>query len=476
VTMSSRLVFLAAGAVGTTELLLRQRDVLRTLPLLSSRLGEEFSGNGDFLATTTVRSAEGDLVRGPTITTTTILDVPERRTPVWFQVQDGGIPLVLQRLIHASSPLRRMRAGWGRWRGVLPTQRMAFLAMGRDSASGHLKLDHRGRATLRWDNRREARLYRSQARVAPLLSRMLRTRVHVAPTWTLLRRAVTVHNLGGVPADRPGVPGVVDQRGEVHGYPGLFVVDGSTVPAATAVNPSATILAAAERTAEYLIRQLTGDPQWRAPEWEDVRPASVPEDAASRAMADLHARTSGDGIRFRERMVTPRAHRRLGPAADLRLTVSFPGFDAFSRDDSHTLEVSGTITIGKIATDRPVRGRLSLFPRGGEDAMRYTLEFDDDRGDPWRLTGAKAFRRRDPVAWWSGLTRLRWEAGPTAAEGTPPHRGIVALGPVAVLRLLSTIRGEGFTRPRRVAVVARFAAFFSRGALTFATASRNRPA
>lgn len=39
-------VFLAAGSVGRTELLLRARDVDATLPGLSPRLGEGFSGNG----------------------------------------------------------------------------------------------------------------------------------------------------------------------------------------------------------------------------------------------------------------------------------------------------------------------------------------------------------------------------------------------------------------------------------------------
>jgi cholesterol oxidase len=390
-TMTSSYVFLAAGAVGTTELLLRQRDVLGTLPLLSSRLGEEFSGNGDFLMTTTLRS-DADLTRGPTITTTTVLDVPEGRAPVWFQVQDGGIPLPLQRLVHTSLPLKRLRVRWSRRRGSRSTHRMALLSMGRDSASGHLTLNGSGNAVVAWDNRREARLYRAESRVGPLLSGMLRTRVHPAPSWTFLRRAVTVHNLGGVPADRPGVPGVVDQWGQVHGYPGLFVVDGSTVPGSTGVNPSATILAAAERAAEHIARQLTGDPQWRAPEWPEVEPAPVPEDAASREMAHFHARTSGNGIRFRERMATPRARRTREPVADLQLTVSFRGFDDFLRDDHHTLDVTGTVTIHSIATRRPARGSLSLFPRNAEYAMRYMIEFDDDRNAPWQLTGRPGSR------------------------------------------------------------------------------------
>ena len=42
---------------------------------------------------------------------------------------------------------------------------------------------------------------------------------------------------------------VVDDRGQVHGHAGLFVIDGSIVPSALAVNPSLTIAALAERAA-----------------------------------------------------------------------------------------------------------------------------------------------------------------------------------------------------------------------------------
>ena len=48
---------------------------------------------------------------------------------------------------------------------------------------------------------------------------------------------------------RPGA-GVVDDRGKVHGYDGLYVLDGSIVPTALGVNPSKTIAALAERGVE----------------------------------------------------------------------------------------------------------------------------------------------------------------------------------------------------------------------------------
>jgi cholesterol oxidase len=43
--------------------------------------------------------------------------------------------------------------------------------------------------------------------------------------------------------------GVCDTKGEVFGYPGLYVSDGAAIPSSLAVNSSLTILANAERIA-----------------------------------------------------------------------------------------------------------------------------------------------------------------------------------------------------------------------------------
>lgn len=93
------MVILAAGAVATNELLLRARGLHGTLPGLSPHLGQGFSGNGDFLTLAELRGDQEDMTTGPTITTTTVLSVPEGRRSVWFQVQDGAIP---RRCSHSS--------------------------------------------------------------------------------------------------------------------------------------------------------------------------------------------------------------------------------------------------------------------------------------------------------------------------------------------------------------------------------------
>jgi cholesterol oxidase len=50
--------------------------------------------------------------------------------------------------------------------------------------------------------------------------------------------------------------GVVDFRGQVFNYPGLYVADGSIVPKALGLNPSRTIAALAEHIAAGIANSL----------------------------------------------------------------------------------------------------------------------------------------------------------------------------------------------------------------------------
>ena len=47
--------------------------------------------------------------------------------------------------------------------------------------------------------------------------------------------------------------GVVNEFGEVWNYPNLYVSDGSIIPTALSVNPSATISALSERIADHIV-------------------------------------------------------------------------------------------------------------------------------------------------------------------------------------------------------------------------------
>jgi len=85
----ARHVVLAAGALGSTELLLRCRDELGTLPKLSRLLGTRFSINGEFL----LAYADGaedqvDPSIGPPITRMVRASTPDHE----LSVQDLGLP------------------------------------------------------------------------------------------------------------------------------------------------------------------------------------------------------------------------------------------------------------------------------------------------------------------------------------------------------------------------------------------------
>jgi cholesterol oxidase len=61
----------------------------------------------------------------------------------------------------------------------------------------------------------------------------------------------TAHPLGGAVLGK-----ATDSYGRVHGYRGLYVMDGAAIPGSTATaNPSLTITALAERNIEAIIRE-----------------------------------------------------------------------------------------------------------------------------------------------------------------------------------------------------------------------------
>ncbi len=472
-------VIVAAGAVGTTELLLRSRDLDGGLPLLSRRLGEGFSGNGDYLAFLRGHRLPKRVERGPTITTSTIVDFDLRGKQVWFQAQDGGYPRVLADLVANIDPLRDPRA---RVRAVvvaalagvdraLPAPRpiTSLLLMGRDTADGRLTLDHNNEARVQWSNKLNRALYRSEGQVARLIGRTLGLRASPSPAWRFLRQAITVHNLGGVRFGASTDDGVIDPDGEVFGYPGLYVMDGSVLPRATGVNPSATIAAVAERNVERLIRRLIGDPDWRAPETASVRPLAVPEDAAMDASSADRARRSGDGVVFHERLtgrVTVGDH-----PASLRMTLrcELPGWKRFSLDPRRSLEIAGRARLGGVAGTLVVRGTLELFPAESSEAMRYRLELTDGRSEVWRIAASKIQRSASPLAIWRDLTTMQFDL--TAPDGHVT-RGSALILPNDVPRLAGSIRGEAFTAVRRAKSALRFLLYFASSALRGASRAR----
>jgi cholesterol oxidase len=69
----------------------------------------------------------------------------------------------------------------------------------------------------------------------------------------VFRRIITVHPLGGCRLAESPRDGVVSPEGEVYGYPGLFVADGSVIPTSIGFHPVMTISAVSERIADAVV-------------------------------------------------------------------------------------------------------------------------------------------------------------------------------------------------------------------------------
>ncbi|RJG08075.1 GMC family oxidoreductase [Noviherbaspirillum cavernae] len=290
-SVTTRRVVVSAGTLGTTELLLRCRDVHRSLPRISDRLGQRFSGNGDFLSFALDGKREVNSTYGPVITQYTDHHLFENHNREHaFLLQDASFPThagwAAAAIGPMMNPLERLwqtcrqlclyafdRAYPGRKNSRVGhlVQRLfshdlsqysaVLLCMGLDKANGSLRLNASGCLDIDWPQDSNRPLYDAILRLGERFTRFIGGRHFLPmPTWLWpVRNNVTVHPLGGCAlADSPQqgvVSAAAGSRGQVFGYTGLYVADGSLMPTALGANPAATITA----LSEWIAHEITGN-------------------------------------------------------------------------------------------------------------------------------------------------------------------------------------------------------------------------
>lgn len=260
--VNAKKVILAAGTMGTNELLLKCRDEFGTLPDISDKLGHQWSSNGDFLTPAAYPGRDLAPTRGPTISSAIdFLDgsVNGQR----FFVEDGGFPDILGNALqdfNGTSQLGLLITGLGeaiRNRNPLSCI-MPWFGQGVDASNGRLHLSRswlppfNKKMDLDWDIEKSKAAIQALIDMHKELSRVTDGDPSVPPTWELFKNLATPHPLGGCIMGDNKQTAVVNHKGEVFGYPGLYVADGSIIPKAIGLNPSRTIAALAERIAELI--------------------------------------------------------------------------------------------------------------------------------------------------------------------------------------------------------------------------------
>jgi cholesterol oxidase len=261
-TLVGRRVILAAGSLGSTDILLKSRAA-GTLPNIGPRLGMAWSSNGDFLTPAIHPFRDVMPSRGPTITSAIDLLDGEYQGKEIF-IEDGGLPdvgrMFLDKLAsepHTDPRAQRLAAtilpllaGGGLLRNVMP-----WFAQARDAADGRLSLEN-GRLTLDWDIAASEETINAVASLHRKLAYLTEGIPMTALTWTVGKDLITPHPLGGCNMGTDPGNGVVDFKGQVFHYPRLHVADGSIVPKAIGLNPSRTIAALAEHIAAAIVADL----------------------------------------------------------------------------------------------------------------------------------------------------------------------------------------------------------------------------
>lgn len=313
----ARRVVVAAGAVGSTELLMRNRDVFETLPEVGPHVGTRYTTNGDYLTLLVffrgLWPALGGLVAmiaclvaalafgvgaawyglgagaavyyGALAWSGRPMD-PDRGTTnsehICFRghrgqrrgayIESGRYPtpgrlfwaMVLSGVTGRFRPrlYAAIAAGSKVLREVVPPfgflarlYPVPLLSMGRDDALGTMKL-RGGKVEIQFDLKQNAAFYAHLDELGRKLGKAAGARwaPHLLLQW--LGRMEIPHNQGGVPMGRSAADGVVDHAGRVFGLPDLMVLDGSIIPVSVGPNPALTILALAERAMEIVVKQL----------------------------------------------------------------------------------------------------------------------------------------------------------------------------------------------------------------------------
>jgi cholesterol oxidase len=265
----ARSVVMSAGVLGTNKLLLHCRNVSQSLPKLSRQLGQMVRSNSEALMGVTARKGdEGrDFSQGVAITSHFWVDEVTSVEPVRYPrrssfMRNLAVPLVSgeggrwrvlgrflwQAVTRPYDILKtRILPDWARDSTIL-------LVMQTEENRMHLKL---GRSLLTFFR---LGLVSERDKTLPIpavldagrwVANRFAEKINGIPQSTineaLLDIPSTAHVLGGCGIGRDAETGVIDANHEVFNYPGLYVADGSVIPANLGVNPSLTITAMAER-------------------------------------------------------------------------------------------------------------------------------------------------------------------------------------------------------------------------------------
>jgi len=268
-TLTARGVVVAAGALGTNQLLQRCR-LGGSLPRLSERIGYLVRTNSEAISAVTTKDDRHDFTKSIAITSSFYPDPDTHIENVTYGRGADSISMLFTILTAAGSsftrPLKFLRSAvrhplvfvrtlwphkWSRRTVILLTMQTLDNSIRLRPKRNLLGLGPRLQTQEDADNP-NPRFIEIADKVTRRAAEKLDATPQTGVTEALLNIPTTAHIMGGaVIGERPET-GVIDGHHRAFGYENLLVCDGAAIPANVGVNPSLTITAMAEHAMSHI--------------------------------------------------------------------------------------------------------------------------------------------------------------------------------------------------------------------------------
>ncbi|KAK5676539.1 hypothetical protein LTS10_010840 [Elasticomyces elasticus] len=522
---AKKFVFFGAGALGTTEILLRSKSLGLKM---NDRIGKDMSGNGDILAFgyNTNYDVNGmgmpfppsEKPIGPTITG--VIDCRHvNSNPLdGFVIEEGAITAVLVPVLQTileALPGKIYPADFGvvSWLRGLAARLMSrvsnywpsgslertqtYLIMSHDSNQARMTLED-GKVALRFlgvgRSEHTAYLNGILGKITGAVGGIYINNPFYA---SLGKQEITVHAIGGasMAAHATGASGATDSVGRVlrgqggEVFDGLVVVDGAAVPTALGVNPLATITALAERSVRFAAERagITIDYDSRNGTLDLFgQPRHFPQMAGNLKTAydtiKAAAASDAQGIQFTEVMsgfitiedeiedfdIAYNAAASAGSSARFFLSVHAWDIDDLVGLENHPAMLTGTFTCAGLPGSpfMVLRGSFNLFTTDSRTPDTTNLNYDFDmistRGETVHFNGYKVVD--SSITLQPGQT---WRAASTlyatlSRNATVIGRGRLNIQPPDFVSELKTFSPVGSNLLSRISSTSKFLTFFTK--------------
>ena len=254
----------SGGVLGTMDLLLKQKYKYKTLLNLSDTLGENFRTNSESLCGITANEklnhgiAISSVFEPDEHTHIEIVKYPNKSNSMklFASLATGDGSMFVRSLKLIGNIITKPHHVYKTWfNGKWAENSIIFLVM--QNLDNSMKMVYKkfpfGKISIQnsKDNKVPAYIEPGQKAMHKFAEK-----VNAVPQNSIMEvlfnTSSTAHVLGGCPMGESSKTSVVNDKFEIHGYPKMYVLDGSIIPCNLGVNPSLTITALSEYAMSHI--------------------------------------------------------------------------------------------------------------------------------------------------------------------------------------------------------------------------------